>query len=106
MRTSRTLLAVAASLALTSAVATTAPAVAAKGSRGRGHRLLRAGRHRPIHPGVQTNTEGRASAPPTSCYTDGAGAVYVGHAAHCSGLGEATDTNGCTAGVAARSAPA
>ena len=28
-------------------------------------------------------------------YTDGAGSVYVGHAAHCAGTGEATDTNGC-----------
>ena len=28
-------------------------------------------------------------------YTDGAGNVYVGYAAHCAGKGEATDTNGC-----------
>jgi hypothetical protein len=30
-------------------------------------------------------------------YTDGAGDVYVGYAAHCAGLGAATDTNGCDA---------
>ena len=28
-------------------------------------------------------------------FTDAAGNVYVGYAAHCAGLGEATDTNGC-----------
>jgi hypothetical protein len=28
-------------------------------------------------------------------FTDGAGSVYVGYAAHCAGTGEATDTNGC-----------
>ena len=28
-------------------------------------------------------------------YTDGAGTVYVGYAAHCAGTGAATDTNGC-----------
>ena len=28
-------------------------------------------------------------------FTDGAGNVYVGYAAHCAGKGEATDTNGC-----------
>ncbi len=31
-------------------------------------------------------------------YTDGAGNVYVGYAAHCAGTGGATDTNGCEAG--------
>ena len=30
-------------------------------------------------------------------YTDGAGNTYVGYAAHCAGLGEATDTDGCLA---------
>ena len=28
-------------------------------------------------------------------FTDGAGNVYVGYAAHCAGKGAATDTNGC-----------
>jgi hypothetical protein len=31
-------------------------------------------------------------------FTDGAGNVYVGYAAHCAGTGAATDTNGCDAG--------
>jgi hypothetical protein len=31
-------------------------------------------------------------------FTDGSGQTYVGYAAHCAGLGEATDTDGCTAG--------
>ena len=30
-------------------------------------------------------------------FRDGAGRTYVGYAAHCAGLGEATDTNGCQA---------
>ena len=30
-------------------------------------------------------------------FTDGAGNVYVGYAAHCAGKGAATDTNGCNA---------
>jgi hypothetical protein len=29
-------------------------------------------------------------------YTDGAGNVYVGYAAHCAGTGASTDTNGCS----------
>ena len=31
-------------------------------------------------------------------FTDGAGNIYVGYAAHCAGTGAATDTNGCDAG--------
>ena len=38
------------------------------------------------------------SAPRNFVFTDGAGNVYVGYAAHCAGTGEATDTNGCDAG--------
>ena len=38
-------------------------------------------------------------------YTDGAGNVYVGYAAHCAGKGEATDTNGCNVGARCRWAP-
>ena len=30
-------------------------------------------------------------------FTDGAGTIYVGYAAHCAGTGAATDTNGCDA---------
>src|SRR5699024_12750843 len=29
-------------------------------------------------------------------FTDDAGTVYVGYAAHCAGTGEATETDGCT----------
>ena len=31
-------------------------------------------------------------------YTDGAGNVYLGYAAHCAGTGTSTDTNGCSTG--------
>ena len=47
-----------------------------------------------IHPGVQMYTEG-AQCTANFVFTDAAGTVYVGYAAHCAGLGEATDTNGC-----------
>lgn len=49
-----------------------------------------------ITPGVQMYTEG-AQCTANFVYTDAAGAVYVGYAAHCAGLGEATDTDGCQA---------
>lgn len=49
-----------------------------------------------ITPGVQMYTEG-AQCTANFVYTDGAGNVYVGYAAHCAGLGEATDTDGCLA---------
>ncbi|GAB2884749.1 serine protease family protein [Nocardioides pacificus] len=49
-----------------------------------------------IHPGVQMYTEG-AQCTGNFVFTDGSGATYVGYAAHCAGLGEATDTNGCDA---------
>ncbi len=47
-----------------------------------------------IHPGVQMYTEG-AQCTGNFVFTDAADNVYVGYAAHCAGLGEATDTNGC-----------
>jgi hypothetical protein len=47
-----------------------------------------------IHPGTMMYTEG-AQCTANFVYTDGAGNVYVGYAAHCAGQGEATDTNGC-----------
>jgi hypothetical protein len=49
-----------------------------------------------IHPGTQMYTEG-AQCTANFVYTDGSGSVYVGYAAHCAGLGEATDTDGCLA---------
>lgn len=47
-----------------------------------------------ITPGVQMYTQG-AQCTGNFVFTDAAGGVYVGYAAHCAGLGEATDTNGC-----------
>ncbi|KAA1429386.1 trypsin-like peptidase domain-containing protein [Nocardioides antri] len=52
-----------------------------------------------ITPGVQTNTEGSGQCTANFVFTDAAGNVYLGQAAHCSGTGAATDTNGCTAGT-------
>jgi len=50
-----------------------------------------------VHPGVQTLTEG-AQCTSNFVFQNGSD-VYLGQAAHCSGTGEATDTNGCTAGA-------
>jgi hypothetical protein len=47
-----------------------------------------------ITPGVQMYTKG-AQCTANFVYTDAAGTVYVGYAAHCAGTGAATDTNGC-----------
>jgi len=47
-----------------------------------------------IHPGTMMYTDG-AQCTANFVYTDGAGNVFVGYAAHCAGKGEATDTNGC-----------
>jgi hypothetical protein len=49
----------------------------------------------PVHPGVQVITAG-AQCTANFVFTSG-GATYLGQAAHCSGTGAATDTNGCTA---------
>ena len=49
-----------------------------------------------IHPGVMTFTEG-AQCTSNFVFRDGGG-TYLGQAAHCSGTGAATDTNGCDAG--------
>ena len=46
-----------------------------------------------VHPGVQTLTEG-AQCASNFVFTNGSD-VYLGQAAHCSGTGAATDTNGC-----------
>src|SRR4051812_2505389 len=48
-----------------------------------------------IHPGVQVFTDG-AQCTANFVFAD-ATDVYIGQAAHCSGTGAATDTNGCTA---------
>ena len=47
-----------------------------------------------IHPGVQTFTNG-AQCTANFVFYD-ASNVYLGQAAHCSGTGSSTDTNGCT----------
>jgi hypothetical protein len=48
----------------------------------------------PIHPGVQTHTEG-AQCTSNFVFQEGA-SVYIGQAAHCSGTGGQTETDGCT----------
>jgi hypothetical protein len=48
----------------------------------------------PIHPGVMTSTGG-GQCTANFVYTEGSD-VYIGQAAHCSGTGESTDTDGCT----------
>lgn len=52
-----------------------------------------------ITPGVQTNTAGSGQCTANFVFTDSAGNVYLGQSAHCSGTGEATQTNGCDAGT-------
>lgn len=49
-----------------------------------------------IHPGVQTFTAG-AQCTSNFVFQEG-GDVYLGQAAHCSGTGGQTETNGCTSG--------
>jgi hypothetical protein len=49
-----------------------------------------------VHPGVQTFTDG-AQCTSNFVFTEGTN-VYLGQAAHCSGTGAATDTNGCESG--------
>lgn len=53
-----------------------------------------------ITPGVQMYTQG-SQCTGNFVFTDAKRRTYVGYSAHCAGLGEATDTNGC----AARSLP-
>jgi hypothetical protein len=50
----------------------------------------------PVHPGVQTFTAG-AQCTANFIFKDAKG-TYIGQAAHCSGTGGATETNGCSAG--------
>ncbi len=50
----------------------------------------------PVHPGVQTYTAG-AQCTSNFVFEDGSG-VYLGQAAHCSGTGGQTETDGCTSG--------
>ncbi|HSE09178.1 MAG TPA: hypothetical protein VLB29_10985 [Nocardioidaceae bacterium] len=86
-------------LAAAAVTATIAPAEAAKGG---GRVTTAAPTWAPadtatIHPGIQMYTDG-AQCTGNFVFTDGAGSVYLGYAAHCAGTGAATDTNGCDAG--------
>jgi hypothetical protein len=47
-----------------------------------------------VHPGVMTYTDG-AQCTANFVFTDASGTVYIGQAAHCSGTGGQTDTDGC-----------
>lgn len=49
-----------------------------------------------VHPGVQTFTDG-AQCTANFVFSNGSD-VYIGQAAHCSGTGGSTETNGCDAG--------
>lgn len=49
-----------------------------------------------IHPGVQTFTDG-AQCTSNFVFFDANDDVYIGQAAHCAGLGAATETDGCEA---------
>jgi hypothetical protein len=73
------LLAVAAALLAPSAASAWAPAASA-----------------PVHPGVQTYTAG-GQCTSNFVFEDGSN-VYLGQAAHCSGTGGQTETDGCTSG--------
>jgi hypothetical protein len=50
-----------------------------------------------VHPGVQTFTDG-GQCTANFVYYDSAGNEYIGQAAHCSGTGGNTATDGCTSG--------
>src|ERR687891_1035655 len=47
-----------------------------------------------VHPGVQTFTDG-AQCTANFVFFDASNTVYIGQAAHCSGTGAATETDGC-----------
>lgn len=50
-----------------------------------------------VHPGVQTLTKG-GQCTSNFIYIDDAGKLFIGQAAHCSGTGSPTETNGCDSG--------
>jgi len=90
----RRLVAVLASAGTVAALSTTAPASAAPQAAVAAYAPAATAE---ITPGVQMYTDG-AQCTANFVFTDGAGNTYVGYAAHCAGLGAATDTNGCDAG--------
>jgi hypothetical protein len=102
IRKSRTLAAGTGVVLVAAAVVATAPAAsaAAFGSTSSGNDLVDTGGHwapaatATIHPGVITLTKD-AECTANFIYT-ASGHTYLGQAAHCSGTGQSTDTNGCT----------
>ncbi|HSU03124.1 MAG TPA: hypothetical protein VLK03_11280 [Nocardioides sp.] len=92
MQTHAKVLTLASAALLTAAVASAPPATAKKPVRTAAWAPAATAA---IHPGVQMYTDG-AQCTANFVYRDGAGSTYVGYAAHCAGLGEATDTDGCT----------
>jgi hypothetical protein len=88
-----------ASAVLTSAVLATAMVSAAPATAKAGRSLPAAwapAATADIHPGTMMYTDG-AQCTGNFVFTDASANVYVGYAAHCAGLGEATDTDGCAA---------
>ena len=98
LRTRATLASLTTAVVAAAAVtATVAPAEAAKGGKSVPVAAWAPADTATIHPGVQMYTDG-AQCTANFVFTDSAGNVYVGYAAHCAGTGEATDTNGCDSG--------
>jgi len=101
LRRTVAVLAVVASALLGAAAVTTTPAQAARWVPAH-HKANAAVAWAPaataqIHPGTMMYTDG-AQCTANFVYTDAAGNVYVGYAAHCAGTGGQTDTNGCDTG--------
>jgi hypothetical protein len=90
-----------AALTVAAVTGTMSPAEAAKGAKGKPTTSATVAwapaESAAIHPGVQMYTDG-AQCTGNFVFTDSSANVYVGYAAHCAGLGAATDTNGCEAG--------
>lgn len=90
-----TSLALAVGAATVLAVAGSAPATSVASASETAARYAPAARAT-ITPGVQMYTQG-SQCTGNFVFTDAQRRTYVGYAAHCAGLGEATDTNGCQA---------
>lgn len=99
MPTSRTRRAALAASALSAVAAISATSLNAPAQAGGNAVTWASAASAQIAPGVQTNTAGSGQCTANFVFTDAAGNVYVGQAAHCSGTGEATDTDGCQAGA-------
>jgi hypothetical protein len=79
-------------LALLAAVAATVPLLAAP----TGSSAWAPAKTAPIHPGIQVFTQG-AQCTSNFVFQEGS-SVFLGQAAHCSGTGGQTETDGCTSG--------